>query len=306
MKAEHEKYNDISLENQDNKKIKSKRVINKVKEVLSGKIVTKLFTIIIAGIAVIILVKYLMTYVYETEGIRITAIILITFITATIAARAFKDSMVKKIIYAVSVLAVIFVFLLPEKLSSAFYDEEGTPLMWINTQNGSTYERAAYDVKVDELGDFFIDPQTGDTCRRATNHWVQVYKDKNYTPSSVHESVYVTEYDTLIDKVYSVKDANSKGFIRTHVYGYDINNVENPVIVIINLKGKDERSVVTAKVDGDQKIYASYKYPVVKHRYSEKICKNLDLSIPIDIKGDSKARVLLLNEKRVRQVLAQN
>ncbi len=145
---------------------------------------------------------------------------------------------------------MVFVFSFLPSLDRANYNPDGQVLNWINIENGMTYHRPVNEIHEDDKGMYFFDPKTGDTCRKATDHWVQVYKDRNYIP----RSVYTTEYDTLVDKVYSVKDANRKGYIRTHVYGYDINNVENPVFVIINLRGEDERSVVTAKVDGEQKF----------------------------------------------------
>jgi hypothetical protein len=261
---------------------------------------------IIAGLVIIGSVLWFLLFrnliQYLPSWAHLIVLFVSTYVVSSFFSKAVKDGDEKKrkLVKWLPIL-LVFVFTFLPSLDRANYDPNEEVLNWINIKNGRRYHRPANEIHEDDKGMYFFDPKTGDTCRKATDHWIQVYKDKNYTP----RSIYTTEYDTLVDKVYSVNDANRKGYIRTHVYGYDINNVENPVFVIINLRGEDERSVVTAKVDGEQKIYASYRHPVAKYRYAKKVCKNEDLSIPIDIKGDSKARVLLLNEKRVRQGLAQ-
>lgn len=241
------------------------------------------------------LIQYLSPWLY------LVVLFIATYVVSTFFSKAVKDGEEKKrkLVKWLPILLVFIFHFLPS-LDKANYNPEGNTLNWINIENGRTYHRFANEIHKDAKGEYFFDPKTGDTCRRATNYWRLLYKKKNHTA----RRVYTTEYDTLVDKVYSVNDAK-KGYIYTQVYGYDVNSLSNPVIVVINLQGKDDSSVVIAYVDGDKKIYASYRNPVAKYRYTKKICKNIDLSVPIAIKGDSRARVLLLDEKRVRQSLAQ-
>jgi hypothetical protein len=200
-------------------------------------------------------------------------------------------------------ILLVFVFHFLPALDMAKVSNSGEKLEWINIENGKNYHRPANKVHEDGKGEYFFDPITGDTCRKATNYWREVYRERSHTPVSV----YVTKYDTLINEVYSSRDANSQGVLRTNVYGYDLNKMRNPEIVITNLKDGDESSVVIGHVNTCVDIYASYRNPEARYRYKTQVVKNLDLSIPLTFKGSAtKARVLVLEETRVRQNLAQN
>jgi hypothetical protein len=225
-----------------------------------------------------------------------------TYVVFSSFSKVVKDSEKKKrkLIKWLPILLVFIFYFLPS-LDLAKVDPNGKTLEWINIKNGTTYHRPVYEIHEDSMGKYFFDPRTGDTCRRATDYWKQVQKRNK----PISKSVYITTYDTLVDKVYTVKDLNKDGYIRTHVYGYDINDLDNPEIIVINLKGKDDRSVIIARVKKTKKIYASYRNPIARYKYTDKICQDVDGSVVIDIIGDSKARILLLNQKRVKQSLAQ-
>lgn len=227
-----------------------------------------------------------------------------TYIISSFFSKVVGDNEEKKrkLIKWVPIL-LVFIFNFLPSLDQAKVDSNGETLQWINIENGMIYHRSNNEIHEDRKGEFFFDPiNNGDTCRKATEHWRGVYRKNN----PVSKSVYVITYDTVVDKIYTKEDLNKDGYIRTHVYGYDINALENPEIVIINLKGKDDSSVVIARVKKSKKIYASYRNPVARYKYVEKMCTDVAASVAIDINGDSRARVLLLNKKRVRQGLAQN
>ena len=194
-------------------------------------------------------------------------------------------------------ILLVFVFHFLPALDMAKVSNSGEKLEWINIENGKNYHRPANKVHEDGKGKYFFDPITGDTCRKATDRWNQ---EKIKKPQPKYS--YTNVYDTIVDKIYTSADINRKGYISTHVYGYDINQLENPEVVVINLTGKDDNSVILAYVEKDV-IYASYRNPVARYRYTKTLCKNVGVSVPIEIKGDSKARVLLLDKKRVKKLV---
>jgi|GEM_PF-2612695 hypothetical protein len=244
------------------------------------------------------LIQYLHPWVY------LVVLFVATFVVSTFFSKIFKDCEEKKrkLVKWLPILLVFIFHFLPA-LDRANFDTEGEVLNWINIENGEMFHRPSNDIHEDTKGKYFFDPLTGDTCRKATDHWKEVYRERSHTPVSV----YVTKYDTLINEVYSSRDANSQGVLRTNVYGYDLNKLRNPEIVIINLKEGGANSVVIGHVNTCVDIYASYRNPEARYRYKDRVVKNLDLSIPLTFKGPAtKARVLVLKETRVRQSLAQN
>jgi len=244
------------------------------------------------------LIQYMHPWLY------LVMLFIATYVVSTFFSKAVKDGEEKKrkLVKWLPIL-LVFVFHFLPSLDRANFSPEGNTLNWINIENGTTYHRFANEIHEDAKGEYFFDPQTGDTCRKNTDHWIQVYKKKNYIP----KSVYVTEYDTLFNETYSSQNADREGVLYTNVYGYDLNKLENPEVVIINLKTGDENSVVIGHVNTCVKIYASYRQSEARYRYKDKIVKNLELSIPLTFKGSAtKAQVLVLEKKRVRQVLAQN
>lgn len=243
-----------------------------------------------------ILVQYLPAWAY------LIVLFVSTFIVSTFFSKAVKDDKEKqrKLVKWMPIL-LVFIFNFLPSLDRANFSPEGEVLNWINIENGMIFHRPSNEIHQDSKGEYFFDPITGDTCRKATEHWREIHDEKSHNDFST--PTYITEYDTLVDKVYSVEDLNEDHYINTHVYGYDINALQNPIIVVINIKGEDDSSVVIARVKKDKKIYASYRNPVVKYKYTKELTTDVDASVAIDIKGDSKARVLLLNKKRV---IAQN
>ena len=243
------------------------------------------------------LVQYVPSWLY------ILSLLVATFIVATLFSNAFSQDDQRKAVKRTPFVVIIIIQFLP-LIDMAKFDEAGTTLEWINIENGATYHRPANKTNKDSKGEYFFDPRSGDTCRRATDHWLEVYEEKNYTP----RRVYVITYDTLINEVYSARDADKDGVLRTNVYGYDLNKLENPEVVIINLKTGDENSVVIGHVNTCKYIYASYRQPEARYKYKDRVTKNLETSIPLTFKGhySTKAQVLVLDKKRVRQSLAQN
>jgi hypothetical protein len=243
------------------------------------------------------LIQYLEPWLY------LVVLFVATYVISTFFSKAVKDGEGKKrkLVKWLPILLVFIFHFLPV-LDRANFNSEGEILNWINIENGTIYHRSSNEIHEDINGDYFFDPVTGDTCRRATNHWRMVYKKKNYTP----KSVYITKYDTLFNEIYSSQNADREGVLYTDVYGYDLNKLENPEVIIINLRTGNENSVVIGHVNTCVKIYASCRNPVARYRYKDKVTKNLELSIPLTFKGAAtKAQVLVLEKKGVRQVLAQ-
>ena len=239
------------------------------------------------------LIQYMPAWMYWV------ALFISTFLLSSVFSKIPSDSKtrIKRAIRWLPIV-YIFIFVFMPSLDQARFDSRGKELQWINIETGDIFHRAKSKVYEDNKGEYFFDPITGDTCRRATDHWEGVYESKKPNTKVVYHAV----YDTVVDKTYSIQDINKDGYIKTHVYGYDINSLKNPEIVVINYS--NDESVVIARVKKDKKIYASYRNPVASHRYS-KLCQDVDASVAIAIKGNAKARVLLLDKKRVRQVLAQ-
>ncbi|MFP4514528.1 MAG: hypothetical protein ACLFNO_00805 [Parcubacteria group bacterium] len=242
---------------------------------------------------------------YMAPWLYLVVLFVATFVVSTFFSRIFNDHEQKKrkLVKWLPIL-LVFVFHFLPSLDRANFNPNGDVLNWINIENGEIFHRPSNEIHEDNKGEYFFDPITGDTCRKATDHWLEVYREKN--PASM--SVYVTEYDTLINEIYSSHDANSEGILRTNVYGYDLNKLESPEIVIINLKSKGaQNSVVIGHVNTCVDIYASYRQPEARYKYKDKVVKNLDLSIPLTFKGPAtKAQVLVLEKTMVKQTLVSN
>lgn len=305
MKAEHEKYSDIS-ENEENQETttQSKWKINWSKDELKSFFFHPIALAVYSVIATFFwvsffenqLVQYVPTWVY------IASLFVSTFILFTFLSKAFAEDDQRRAVKWTPIVLILILQFLP-LIDMAKFDKSGETLQWINIENGTNYHRPVNEIHEDNKGEYFFDPINGDTCRKATDHWKQVEKRKNPVSKSVH----ITTYDTLINEVYSSHDADKEGVLYTNVYGYDLNKLNNPEIVITNLRTGGKNSVVIGHVNTCVDIYASYRQPEARYKYKDQVTEKLNLSIPLTFKGKSeiKVQVLVLETQRVRQSLAQ-
>ncbi|NCD00552.1 hypothetical protein EOL94_00420 [bacterium] len=138
------------------------------------------------------------------------------------------DNRVARATACVVILFAFFTFGAP-MLNIRNFDEQGNPLKWINSVNKEVYNKPLAAVLVDAVGkEYFLHPQTADTCRRATKE--DLYP--SYNSQTTERARYITVYDTLFRKQFSRQGQYSSG-----IYWGDIECGDIVEIRLLNSTG---------------------------------------------------------------------
>lgn len=193
-------------------------------------IVTALFVVLGFFIAYRVTDKYLGDMSFEWWAKPIMYIFSITFSLLTLRSLTKGDNRVAKATACVVVLFAFFTFVAP-MLNIRNFDEQGNPLKWINSVNKEVYNKPLATVLVDFVGkEYFLHPQTADTCRRATKE--DLYPSYNGNSRTSERVRYITVYDTLFRKQFSRQGQYSSG-----IYWGDIECGDIVEIRLLNSTG---------------------------------------------------------------------
>jgi hypothetical protein len=143
----------------------------------------------------------------------ITAISIL-FIFLILGASFKGENRVARMVIFLAIFILFHVFVV-SRFNLRNFDENSKSLRWINTVSRRIYRKSISAIFEDRWGEYFLDPQTGDTCRRATKEDLfPVYEEEKIEYESV--------CDTLFNKTFSKKGEYSSGILWCDIKRGDI------------------------------------------------------------------------------------
>ncbi len=190
----------------------------------SGKVILSAISVGLGLLITYFIANYYlseMSFTYWVEAI-VTGITIV-FILLALKSLFKGSNRVSRAITYIVLLFLFYNFIVP-KFNIRNFADDGSPLKWMNTETGEVYNKPLMSVFKDKEGvEYFLHPETADTCRWATKENLFYFHDYH----GARKAEYIQVYDTLYRKKFSKQGKYSSGICWGDVERGDIIQITN-------------------------------------------------------------------------------